>query len=59
MLLTQTSEGGQRVPPLASLAKALYMFTRPTPTTYFLRQQDQSEVFMKKKHVLKQDKLLY
>ena len=25
---------------LASLIKALYTFTRPTPTTYIVRQQD-------------------
>ena len=37
MLLTQTSEGGQRVPPLTSLIEAFtYFFTRPTPTTYIL-----------------------
>ena len=33
-------KGGWRVPPLASLSKALYTFIRPTPTTYILRQQD-------------------
>ena len=34
---------GPESAPLASLIKALYAFTRPTPTTYILRQQDQSE----------------
>ena len=34
--LTQTSEGGWQVPLLISLSKALYTFTRPTPTTYIL-----------------------
>ena len=29
--------------PLASLMKALYTFTRPTPTTYVLIEQDESE----------------
>ena len=36
-LLTETSEGGhQESTPLTSLIKALYTFTRPTPTTCIL-----------------------
>ena len=35
-LLIQTSEGGQKCP-LTSLTKALYTFTRPTPTISVLR----------------------
>ena len=31
--------GGIESAPLASLIKALYTFTRPTPTTYILNQQ--------------------
>ena len=44
--------------PLVSLIKALYAFTRPTPTT----KQDNKisqKVLVKEKHVLEQDTLLY
>ena len=35
-LLTYTSGGGQRVPTLTNLIKALYTFTGLVPTTYIL-----------------------
>ena len=60
MLLTQTSEGGQRVPPLTSLIEAFtYFFTRPTPTCTSYDNKISQKVHVKEKHVLEKDTLLY